>query len=149
MLKFWKKSENSNLNCKKSSSTAKTVNFQEEVTVFQSSAADEIKTQISIQTKATASRKFKLFSIIKWRSKKRKRKNKNSSIKRRKSKKGKKPSKGKEKTVSIFHSVLQENLYFFQICIAISYEKQEIKEFYDKKFFTRKTGKENKKLTIR
>ena len=95
MLKFWKKSENSNLNCKKSSSTAKTVNFQEEVTVFQSSAADEIKTQISIQTKATASRKFKLFSIIKWRSKKRKRKNKNSSIKRRKSKKGKKPSKGK------------------------------------------------------
>ena len=149
MLKFWKKSENSNLNCKKSSSTAKTVNFQEEVTVFQSSAADEIKTQISIQTKATASRKFKLFSIIKWRSKKRKRKNKNSSIKRRKSKKGKKLSKGKEKTVSIFHSVLRENLYFFQICIPISYEKQEIKEFYDKKFFTRKTGKENKKLTIR
>ena len=149
MLKFWKKSENSNLNCKKSSSNAKTVNFQEEVTVFQSSAADEIKTQISIQTKATASRKFKLFSIIKWRSKKRKRKNKNSSIKRRKSKKGKKLSKGKEKTVSIFHSVLQENLYFFQIGIAISYEKQEIKEFYDKKFFTRKTGKENEKLTIR
>ena len=116
MLKFWKKSENSNLNCKKSSSAAKTVNFQEEVTVFQTSAADEIKTQISIQTKATASRKFKLFSIIKWRSKKRKRKNKNSSIKRRKSKKGKKPTKGKL-SIYIFQSVIQENLYFFQICM--------------------------------
>ena len=30
--------------------------------------------------------------------------------------------------------------------IAISHEKQEIKEFYDKKFLTRKTGKKNKKL---
>ena len=30
--------------------------------------------------------------------------------------------------------------------IAISREKQEIKEFYDKKFPTRKTGKKNKKL---
>ena len=125
MLKFWKKSENSNLNCKKSSSTAKTVNFQEEVTVFQSSAADEIKTQISIQTKATASRKFKLFSIIKWRSKKRKRKNKNSSIKRRKSKKGKKTSKGKLRRKLYLYFILSyRKIYiFFQICIAISYEK--------------------------
>ena len=93
MLKFWKKSEN--LNCKKSTA-AKSVNFQDEVTVFQSSSADEIKTQISIQTKAAATpRKFKLFSIIKWRSKKRKRKNKNSSVKRKKSSKRKKGSKGK------------------------------------------------------
>ena len=144
MLKFWKKSENSNLNCKKSSSTAKTVNFQEEVTVFQSSAADEIKTQISIQTKATASRKFKLFSIIKWRSKKRKRKNKNSSIKRRKSKKGKKPSKGEEKTVSIFHSVIQENLYFFQICIAISYENKKSRNFMTINFSQEKQARKTK-----
>ena len=34
-----------------------------------------------------------------------------------------------------------------QIRIAISHEKQEIKEFYDKKFLTRKTGKKNNKLT--
>ena len=33
-----------------------------------------------------------------------------------------------------------------QLRIAISHEKQEIKEFYDKKFLTRKTGKKNKKL---
>ena len=31
--------------------------------------------------------------------------------------------------------------------IAISHEKREIKEFYDKKFLARKTGKKNKKLT--
>ena len=100
MLKFWKKSEN-NLNCKKSSNSAKTVNFQEEVTVFQSNSAEnEIKTQISIQTKAP--RKFKLFSIIKWRSKKRKRKNKNySSVKRKtSSKRRKKDKKGKKLALS-------------------------------------------------
>ena len=34
-----------------------------------------------------------------------------------------------------------------EIRIAISHEKQEIKEFYDKKFLTRKTGKKNNKLT--
>ena len=100
MLKFWKKSEN--LNCQKSTA-AKSVNFQDEVTVFQSSSADEIKTQISIQTKAAAAtpRKFKLFSIIKWRSKKRKRKNKNSSVKRKKSSKRKKASKGKRTSTSV------------------------------------------------
>ena len=144
MLKFWKKSENSNLNCKKSSSTAKTVNFQEEVTVFQSSAADEIKTQISIQTKATASRKFKLFSIIKWRSKKRKRKNKNSSIKRRKSKKGKKLSKGKEKTVSIFHSVIQENLYFFKYAYQFLMRNKKSRNFMTRNFSQEKQARKTR-----
>ena len=35
----------------------------------------------------------------------------------------------------------------YPLRIAISHEKREIKEFYDKKFLTRKTGKKNNKLT--
>ena len=40
-----------------------------------------------------------------------------------------------------------KNLVQLNLRIAISHEKREIKEFYDKKILTRKTGKKNKKLT--
>ena len=42
--------------------------------------------------------------------------------------------------------ILNSNYDILKLHITISHEKREIKEFYDKKFLTRKTGKKNKKL---
>ena len=90
MLKFWRKSE------KNQQQKSRRVNFQEEVTIVQS--LDEVQTFKQPRPRPlTASRKFKLFSVIKWGSKKRKRKSKKSnstSIVRKKS--AKKKPKGRK-----------------------------------------------------
>ena len=94
MLKFWKRysSDRNGTDNKNSSANTRRVVFQEEVTIVQ--PPEEIQT---FKQPLTASKKFKLFSMIKWGGgRKRKRKGKKSNSARKKSFKVKSKPKGRK-----------------------------------------------------
>lgn len=94
MLKFWKRysSDRNGTDNKSSSANTRRVVFQEEVTIVQ--PPEEIQT---FKQPLTASKKFKLFSMIKWGGgRKRKRKGKKSNSARKKSFKVKSKPKGRK-----------------------------------------------------
>ena len=102
MLKFWKRysSDRNGTDNKNSSANTRRVVFQEEVTIVQ--PPEEIQT---FKQPLTASKKFKLFSMIKWGGgRKRKRKGKKSNSARKKSFKVKSKPKGRK--INVFSSKL-------------------------------------------